>query len=421
MFELPKKMLVMLCLGFSSGLPYIVLITTSSAWFKDVGVSLTLIGFFAWITFPYTIKFLWAPLVDRFEIIAFKKFGHRKSWILLTQLIILVSIFFLSLLNPQIDLKSFYIVASIIAIAGSFQDIAIDAFRIEYAKINDQGNLAAAYQLGYRFAIITAASFGLIFADLYGWSLTFKLLSIAMLVGVLGVIFSEEVRNEELGRLTFVNSIIEPLLDFFTRFKWYIASILLLIIATYRLTDIVMGPMATPFYLEMGFSLTEIGSVVKVAALIFSIVGVFLGGIFIKKIGVYASLIIGAFLVFITNLFFSYVSISEKSLFLLTFIVSLDSLAVGIVGTVNIAFLTSLVSKKYTAFQYALLTGFMAGPGFILKGLSGAWVEKLQNLHGLEYGWMYFYIFTSLLTLPVIFLLLTNRGFFKRYEKSFMD
>ena len=421
MFELPKKMLVMLCLGFSSGLPYIVLITTSSAWFKDVGVSLTLIGFFAWITFPYTIKFLWAPLVDRFEIIAFKKFGHRKSWILLTQLIILVSIFFLSLLNPQIDLKSFYIVASIIAIAGSFQDIAIDAFRIEYAKINDQGNLAAAYQLGYRFAIITAASFGLIFADLYGWSLTFKLLSIAMLVGVLGTIFSEEVRNEELGRLTFVNSIIEPLIDFFTRFKWYIASMLLLIIATYRLTDIVMGPMATPFYLEMGFSLTEIGSVVKVAALIFSIVGVFLGGIFIKKIGVYASLIIGAFLVFITNLFFSYVSISEKSLFLLTFIVSLDSLAVGIVGTVNIAFLTSLVSKKYTAFQYALLTGFMAGPGFILKGLSGAWVEKLQNLHGLEYGWMYFYIFTSLLTLPVIFLLLTNRGFFKRYEKSFMD
>ena len=421
MFELPKKMLVMLCLGFSSGLPYIVLITTSSAWFKDVGVSLTLIGFFAWITFPYTIKFLWAPLVDRFEIIAFKKFGHRKSWILLTQLIILVSIFFLSLLNPQIDLKSFYIVASIIAIAGSFQDIAIDAFRIEYAKINDQGNLAAAYQLGYRFAIITAASFGLIFADLYGWSLTFKLLSIAMLVGVLGSIFSEEVKNEKLDRLTFVNSIIEPLLDFFTRFKWYIASMLLLIIATYRLTDIVMGPMATPFYLEMGFSLTEIGSVVKVAALIFSIVGVFLGGIFIKKIGVYASLIIGAFLVFITNLFFSYVSISEKSLFLLTFIVSLDSLAVGIVGTVNIAFLTSLVSKKYTAFQYALLTGFMAGPGFILKGLSGAWVEKLQNLHGLEYGWMYFYIFTSLLTLPVIFLLLTNRGFFKRYEKSFMD
>ena len=277
MFELPKKMLVMLCLGFSSGLPYIVLITTSSAWFKDVGVSLTLIGFFAWVTFPYTIKFLWAPLVDRFEIIVFKKFGHRKSWILLTQLIILVSIFFLSLLNPQIDLKSFYIVASIIAIAGSFQDIAIDAFRIEYAKINDQGNLAAAYQLGYRFAIITAASFGLIFADLYGWSLTFKLLSIAMLVGVLGVIFSEEVRNEELGRLTFVNSIIEPLLDFFIRFKWYIASMLLLIIATYRLTDIVMGPMATPFYLEMGFSLTEIGSVVKIAALIFSIVGVFLG------------------------------------------------------------------------------------------------------------------------------------------------
>ena len=421
MFELPKKMLVMLCLGFSSGLPYIILITTSPAWLKDSDVSLTYIGFFAWLTFAYVFKFLWAPLVDRFSIPIFKRYGHRKSWILATQIIIIFFIFILSLLSPQINFTIFCMAAFVIATAGSFQDIAIDAFRIEYAEIADQGNLAAAYQLGYRLAIIMAASFGLIFADLYGWSLTYKLLSIAMLIGVVGTIFSEEVKNEELGRLTFVNSIIEPLLDFFTRFKWYVASMLLLIIATYRLTDIVMGPMATPFYLEMGFSLTEIGSVVKVAALIFSIVGVFLGGIFIKKIGIYSSLIIGAFLVFITNLFFSYVSISEKSLFLLTFIVSLDSLAVGIVGTVNIAFLTSLVSKKYTAFQYALLTGFMAGPGFILKGLSGAWVEKLQNLHGLEYGWMYFYIFTSLLTLPVIFLLLTNRGFFNRYEKSFID
>ena len=421
MFELPKKMLVMLCLGFSSGLPYIILITTSSAWLKDSDVSLTYIGFFAWLTFAYVFKFLWAPLVDRFSIPIFKRYGHRKSWILATQIIIIFSIFILSLLSPQINFTIFCMVAFVIAVAGSFQDIAIDAFRIEYAEIADQGNLAAAYQLGYRLAIIMAASFGLIFADLYGWSLTYKLLSIAMLIGVVGTIFSKEVTNEKLGRLTFVNSIIEPLLDFFTRFKWYIASMLLLIIATYRLTDIVMGPMATPFYLEMGFSLTEIGSVVKVAALIFSIVGVFLGGIFIKKIGIYTSLIIGAFLVFMTNLFFSYVSISEKSLFLLTFIVSLDSLAVGIVGTVNIAFLTSLVSKKYTAFQYALLTGFMAGPGWVLKGLSGAWVEKLQNLHGLEYGWMYFYIFTSLLTLPVIFILLTNKGFFKRYEKSFID
>ena len=421
MFELLKKMLVMLSLGFSAGLPYIILITTSSAWLKDAGVSLSYIGFFAWLTLAYAIKFLWAPLVDRFSIPFFKRYGQRKSWILTTQLIILSSIFILSLLNPQFNFNIFCLVALIIAVAGSFQDIAIDAFRIEYAKISDQGNLAAAYQLGYRLAIVTAASFGLIFADFYGWSLTYKVLSISMLFGIVGAIFSKEIVNKELGRLTFSSSIIEPFKDFYSRFGLYMASILLLIIATYRLTDIVMGPMATPFYLEMGFSKTEIGSVVKVAALIFSIIGVFFGGIFIKTLGVFKSLIVGAFLVFITNLFFSYVSISEKSLFLLTFIVSLDSLAVGIVGTVNIAFLTSLVSKKYTAFQYALLTGFMAGPGFILKGLSGVWVEKLQILHGLEYGWMYFYIFTSLLTFPVIFLLIKNKGYFQRYEKSILD
>ena len=421
MFELPKKMLVMLSLGFSSGLPYIILIATSSAWLKDSDVSLTYIGFFAWLTFAYVFKFLWAPLVDRFSIPIFKRYGHRKSWILTTQIIITFSIFILSLLNPQINFTLFCVVAFVIAVAGSFQDIAIDAFRIESAKIADQGNLAAAYQLGYRLAIIMAASFGLIFADLYGWSLTYKLLSIAMFIGIIGAVYSKENINQELGKLTIINSIIEPLKDFFSRFGLYMASMLLLIIATYRLTDIVMGPMATPFYLEMGFSLTEIGSVVKIAALIFSIIGVFLGGIFIKKLGVFNSLIVGAFLVFITNLFFSLVSISEKSLILLTFIVSLDSLAVGIVGTVNIAFLTSLVSKKYTAFQYSLLTGFMLGPGFILKGLSGIWVEKLQFLYGPDYGWMYFYIFTSLLTFPVIYLLLTNRKFFYTYEKSFID
>ena len=413
-----KKPLVMLFLGFASGLPYILIISTSTAWLRDVGIDLSYIGFFAWLTFAYTFKFIWAPLVDRFSIPLLSIYGHRKGWIALMQIIIFINLLIISEIDPKTSLFLFGMAAFIIALAGSIQDIAIDAFRIEYAKISDQGNLAAAYQLGYRFAIISATSLALIYADIYGWSSAFKLMAMLMCLGLVGLIFSKEEKNYSLGKLNFVNSISEPLKDFFARFGFFMASILLLIIATYRLTDIVMGPMATPFYIDMGFSLTEIGAVVKVVALCASVVGIIFGGVIVKRIGIYNGLMIGAFLVMLTNLCFSYVAITDKNITSLSIIVGMDSFAAGIVGTVNIAFLTSLVSKKYTGFQYALLTGFMAGPGFALKGLSGVWVEYLQQIYGFNYGWMSFYISTSLLALPAILFLYFNRHFLINHEKS---
>ena len=411
-------MFVMLSLGFGSGLPYILLISTSTAWLRDVNIDLSYIGFFTWITFTYTFKFAWAPLVDRFSIPFLAQYGHRKSWIALMQIIIFLSLLFISNINPIDNFILFCIVGATIAFAGSIQDIAIDAFRIEYAHISYQGNLAASYQLGYRLAIIAATSLALIFADINGWPLTFKLMAGLMCLGLLGVIFSKEENNKELGKLNFINSISEPLKDFMSRFGMFMASILLLIIATYRLTDIVMGPMATPFYIDMGFTLTEIGAVVKVVALGASIFGIFFGGLLIKKIKIFRSLLLGAFLVLITNILFAYVAISEKNITLLAMIVAMDSLAAGIVGTVNIAFLTSLVSKKYTGFQYALLTGFMAGPGFALKGLSGVWVNYLQEIFGFNYGWMSFYVTTSMLTIPAILLLLSYKNFLIKHENS---
>ena len=413
-----KKMFVMLFLGFGSGLPYIILISTSPAWLRDINIDLSYIGFFAWLTVAYAFKFLWAPLVDRFSIPILSKYGHRKSWIAFMQFLILICLLAISDINPSESFVLFCMIAGLMAFAGSIQDIAIDAFRIEYAPISEQGNLAAAYQLGYRLAIIVATSFALIFADINGWSMTFKLLAALMCMGFIGVIFSKEEKNIELSKLNFINSLIHPLTDFFSRFGFFMASMLLLIIATYRITDIVMGPMATPFYLDMGFTLTEIGAVVKIVALVSSIIGIFLGGLLIKKIKTFNSLLIGAFLVMFTNILFAYVAISDKNLISLTSIVAMDSLAAGIVGTVNIAFLSSLVSKKYTAFQYALLTGFMAGPGFALKGLSGVWVESLQGIYGFYYGWMGFYVITSLLTIPCIFFLFINKKFLINYEKA---
>ena len=406
--------------GFASGLPYVLIFITLTAWLRDIGIDLSFIGFISWIMLTYSLKFLWAPVVDRFSVPIFNRFGSRRSWIILMQLIIILSLFVLANINPLLNLKMFALVAFIIAFAGSIQDIAIDAYRIESAKLEDQGNLAAGYQFGYRLAILAGSSLALIYAENFSWSLTYQLMSLVMALNIICSIYiSSETENSELVQLNYKQSIVEPINDFFSRFGIKMASILLLIIATYRLTDIVMGPMANPFYIDMGYSLSEIGYVVKVVALIATIIGVFIGGFFIKRFGLYSSLLIGASLVMLTNLCFSYAAINEKNLILLASIVASDSLAAGIVGTVNITFLTSLVSSKYTGFQYALLTSLMAFLGKVFGGFSGVLVENFQNLYGFNYGWMSFYIFTSLLAIPAILIIFFNKNFFiSKYAKD---
>ncbi len=392
-------------LGFSSGLPYILIFSTLGVWLADIGIDLSLIGFFAWIVLTYSLKFLWAPLVDNFSVPLLNRLGYRKSWILLSQISIATCLLLLSIVNPLDSLQVFALIAFLVAFLGSIQDIAIDAFRIELADLNQQGNLAASYQFGYRMAILISSSFALIFASDYGWTLTYQVMSLLMLIGIIGVLICPEEVNVNLKRVTLQNSIVEPLKDFITRFGLYFASFLLMIVATYRLTDIVMGPMASPFYLEKGYTLKEIGYIVKVVAVITSIVGFFLGGLLVKRLGVKVTLIIGAFLVLITNLSFSLIAILEKDLYLLGWVVGADSLAAGVVGTANITFLTSLVSKKYTAVQYALLTSFMMLPGKLFSGFSGMLANFFKYEFGEENGWMAFFIFTSFLTLPSLLLL----------------
>ncbi len=399
--------------GFASGLPYVLIFITLTAWLRDAGIDLSLIGFISWIMLTYSLKFLWAPFVDRSPTKLFKKFGHRRSWIITMQLQIIISLVALSFINPVTNLIIFALFAFNIALAGSIQDIAIDAYRIESAKLEDQGNLAAGYQFGYRMAILVGSSFALIYAENFSWSLTYQLMAILMAINIfLSIFISSEKPNPNLVKLNYQQSLIDPIKDFFERFGLKMASILLLIVATYRLTDIVMGPMANPFYIDMGYSLSEIGYVVKVVALIATIIGIFIGGIFIKKYGLYKSLIVGAFLVMFTNLCFSYAAINEKNIILLSTIVASDSLAAGIVGTVNITFLTSLVSSKYTGFQYALLTSLMAFLGKVFGGFSGVLVENFQHLYGFNYGWMSFYIFTSFLAIPAIVIIFLNKNFF---------
>lgn len=409
-----RKLIGILLLGFASGLPYMLVFSTLTAWLRDVGISLTEIGFFAWLVLTYSLKFLWAPFVDRYSIPGFKVFGKRRGWILFSQSLIFLSLFGMSLINPLNNIQLLALLAFFAAFFGSIQDVAVDALRIEIGEAKEQGNLAASYQLGYRVAILIATSAALIFADIYSWSYVYQSMSLFILVGSAGALICHEPNNHEIAILRFDKALIEAFKEFFHRFGLWSAAILLLIISTYRLTDIVMGPMAMPFYLDLGFSKTEIGALVKTIALFGSVIGFFIGGLLIKRISLFSALLIGGFCVLITNLFFAYVASTQANISLLSLIVGFDSFAAGLVGTINIAFLTSLVSKKFTAVQYAMLTSFMMLPGKFLSGFSGVLADYYVTASSLESGWSYFFYTTSAMSIPALLLILI-------YKKKYAD
>jgi PAT family beta-lactamase induction signal transducer AmpG len=367
---------------------------------------LTEIGFFAWLVLTYSLKFLWAPFVDRYSIPGFKFFGKRRGWILFSQSMIFLSLIGMSLIDPLQNIKLLALFAFFAAFFGSIQDVAVDALRIEIGKAKEQGDLAASYQLGYRIAILVASSMALIFADLYSWSYVYQLMGILMLIGSAGALICYEPTNQEIAILRFDEALFEAFKDFFNRFGLWSAALLLLIISTYRLTDIVMGPMAMPFYLDLGFSKTEIGALVKTIALFGSVIGFFIGGLVIKRISLFNALLLGGLCVLFTNLFFAYVASVQANISLLSLIVGLDSFAAGLVGTVNIAFLTSLVSKKFTAVQYAMLTSFMMLPGKFFSGFSGMLADYYVSTSSIESGWEYFFYTTSAMSIPALLLIL---------------
>ena len=401
-----RKLIGILLLGFASGLPYMLVFSTLTAWLRDVGISLTEIGFFAWLVLTYSLKFLWAPFVDRYSIPGFKFFGKRRGWILFSQSMIFLSLIGMSLIDPLQNIKLLALFAFFAAFFGSIQDVAVDALRIEIGKAKEQGDLAASYQLGYRIAILVASSMALIFADLYSWSYVYQLMGILMLIGSVGALICYEPTNQEIAILRFDEALFEAFKDFFNRFGLWSAALLLLIISTYRLTDIVMGPMAMPFYLDLGFSKTEIGALVKTIALFGSVIGFFIGGLVIKRISLFNALLLGGLCVLFTNLFFAYVASVQANISLLSLIVGLDSFAAGLVGTVNIAFLTSLVSKKFTAVQYAMLTSFMMLPGKFFSGFSGMLADYYVSTSSIESGWEYFFYTTSAMSIPALLLIL---------------
>ena len=388
----------MIFLGFSAGLPHPLLFATLTLWLASAEIKISEITMFGWVGIVYAIKFLWAPMLDRLRLpVITNMLGQRRSWILLTQVMILLGLIFMSSLRPEHDLMYLAYLSIGIAFASASQDVAIDAYRIEIAESKFQAVLGASYQLGYRISALTSGAGALYMASFYDWKLTYQVMSAFMLVGILTVIFIPEsnkptnTNNSDGSWLK--KTLIEPFSEFFKR-NGYWSLFLLMFIAIYRVSDLIIGIAANPFYVAIGFNLSEIATVTKVFGFTVTIIGAFIGGLSVARYGIGRLLIVSSILLTVTNLFFLFLNNAGSSLPALVLTISADNFALGFSGTVFIAFLSSLTSRYFTASQYALFTSVMFLPGITLSGFSGLIIESS--------GWATLFIYSALLGIPSI-------------------
>ena len=387
----------MVFLGFSAGLPHPLLFATLTLWLASAEVKISEITMFGWVGIIYAIKFLWAPILDRLRLPGLTSLiGQRRSWMLLTQAIILIGLIYMSFLQPETDLIFLAYMSILVAFASASQDVAIDAYRIEIAESRFQAVLGASYQLGYRISALTSGAGALYLASFYDWKLTYQIMSMFMLVGIITVIMIPEStkpfeKNNDSGWLK--KTLIEPFAEFFKR-NGYWSLFLLMFIAVYRVSDLIIGIAANPFYADLGFNLSEIATVTKVFGFTITIIGAFIGGLTVARFGISKLLIISSILLTVTNLFFLFLNNAGPSLPALVLTISADNFALGFSGTVFIAFLSSLTSRYFTASQYALFTSVMFLPGITLSGFSGLIIESS--------GWSTLFIYSALLGLPSI-------------------
>ena len=402
----------MLFLGFSAGLPLLLVFSTLTAWLHDLDVSRSSIGFFGWVGMTYSIKVFWAPVVDRIKVPWLTlKIGQRRSWILIGQLGIMLGLVAMVLVDPKASLLNFSICAVIVAFSSSTQDVAIDAYRIESAVDEMQGALAAGYQFGYRTAMLVAGAGALYMADAYSWDTAYFFMASLMLVGVFTVfIIPEPPRTEKdelksantrkvktLDRMIFwlQGAFMAPFIEFFKRNGSY-ALIILVFIAVFRLSDITMGIMANPFYLDTGFTKAEIASISKIFGFFMTLVGAFVGGLCVVRYGVHRPLLLAAVLTAMTNLLFVYLANIGHELNGLVIAISGDNISGGFSGAVFIAYLSSLTNRAFTATQYALFTSLMILPGKFFSGFSGIVVDATS--------YQVFFIYAALMGIPAILL-----------------
>lgn len=420
-----RRVLAMLFLGFSAGLPFLLVFSTLSAWLRESGIDRTTIGLLSWVGLAYSLKLLWAPIVDRVPLPGLTRaLGRRRSWMLIAQFAVIAALAGMAHSDPTANLTALVLLALLAAFSSATQDIAVDAWRIEAAPIEMQGAMAAGYQLGYRIGLLVATAGALWLGGEYGWRSSYLAMAALMLIGVVTTLVISEpaVRvsaateqrerrvvdfleskahwPDSMQRLGawFVAAVVCPLVDFFVRNGVSTALLILAFVGTFRLTDFTMGVMANPFYLDIGYTLQEIAIVAKGYGVLASIVGVIVGGIGVARMGVVRALIMGGILVIVTNLAFMALALTtEPGLLSLALVVSADNFAYNFAGTAFIAYLSGLTNTAYTATQYALFSSLFSLPGKLLMGASGFVVDVA--------GYPVFFLYTSVLGLPALVLL----------------
>jgi PAT family beta-lactamase induction signal transducer AmpG len=402
----------MLSLGFSAGLPLLLVLGTLSFWLREAGVNRATIGHLSWVGLAYAFKWCWAPLVDRLPIpLLTRALGRRRSWLLLSQACIMLGIVGMAQNDPKVSLMPVVWSALLVAASSATQDIALDAFRIESADMDRQAALAAAYQTGYRMAMIWAGA-GVLWiaaraevanASNYqhaAWQTAYWVMAASMLVGVVTVLFTPEPARRELPPARNLadwmhGALVEPFADFLRRYRWQAVTILLLI-AVYRISDVVMGIMANPFYVDMGYTKDEVAAVTKVYGVVMTLLGAFVGGALSMRFGVMRILMLGAVLSATSNLLFAWLGTRGHDVSALIWVISADNLASGIASAAFIGYLSGLTNVSYSATQYAVFSSIMLLLPKFLAGFSGEYVNA--------FGYANFFTATALLGAPVLLL-----------------
>ena len=415
----------MLLLGFAAGLPLLLVLGTLSFRLREAGIDRSTIGYLSWVGLAYGFKWVWAPLVDRLPIPFFThRLGRRRSWLLLSQSMVMLGLVGMAISDPSQTLGPVVWCALLVAFGSATQDIALDAFRIESADPTQQAALAASYQTGYRLAMIWAGA-GVLWVAAWvqgdnaagyvhaAWQAAYLVMAASMLVGCITVVMSKEPVPAALPPARNVKewlqgALIAPFADFLKRYKWQ-AVLILSLIAVYRISDVVMGIMANPFYVDMGYTKAEVATVTKVYGVLMTLLGAFIGGVMALRWGVMRILMLGAVLSALSNLLFAWLSTHGHDVNALIAVVSADNLASGIASAAFIAYLSSLTNVQYSATQYALLSSMMLLLPKFIAGFSGDYV----NAH----GYADFFTATAWLGLPVLVLV----GLAWHYQPSAQD
>ena len=399
----------MLFLGFSSGLPLLLVLGTLGFWLREAGVDLKSIGFMSWVGLCWGMKWMWAPLVDRLPLpFLTRTLGRRRAWLLFSQVGLVLTITWMAFINPGENLSTMAYAAVATAFFGATQDIALDAYRIENGSETEQAAFAAAYQTGYRLAMIWSGAGALAIAayaegiGLPSWRVAYLVMAVSMTVGIATSLFSpkESAENRERPNRVgfaawFYTATCLPFIEFFKRTGWW-ALVILALIATYRISDVVMGIMANPFYQDIGFSKQEVAAVSKVFGVVMTLLGAFVGGVVVMRIGVMKTLFAGALLSSATNILFALLAGIGHDVGFLVFTVSADNLAGGLASAAFVAYLSGLTNRAYSATQYALFSSIMLLLPKFLAGFSGIAVQS--------WGYGQFFVGTALLGIPVLFL-----------------